>query len=81
MLINDKHRGSTVGFNKHMSIFIPHAHFTPLGIADKHNPYKKSRQIFVALFCVDVDSYCIKDWTNKWNKPEVTFLGSFELPS
>eukprot|EP00536_Pseudo-nitzschia_multiseries_P018732 jgi/Psemu1/57063/gm1.57063_g len=70
--------GNTILVDRRLYLFIPNLHFTPLGIADKASPWKKSHQIFNAPFVITHDSSCINDGTNKKaNEPPNTFPGSF----
>ena len=77
VLIKDSKRGNAILVDPRAALFVRDSHFTPLGIADKENPYKKSRQIFDASFRPSIHSFAINDWTNKVNEPPVTFPGSF----
>ena len=42
VLIKDSKRGNTILVNPRTALFVRDSRFTPLGIADKDNPYKKS---------------------------------------
>ena len=65
VLIKDFKRGNAILVDPRTALFVRDSHFTPLGIADKDNPYKKSRQIFDASFRPSIHSFAINDWMNK----------------
>eukprot|EP00536_Pseudo-nitzschia_multiseries_P000861 jgi/Psemu1/1987/gm1.1987_g len=79
VLVKDSRHGKIVLVDQCLYLFIPtNLHFTPLGIADKANNWKKSHQIIDASFqIIPNSSSCINNWTNKSNKLLVTFPGSF----
>eukprot|EP00536_Pseudo-nitzschia_multiseries_P015077 jgi/Psemu1/41190/gm1.41190_g len=75
VLVKDSRHGNTILVNGRLFLFIPNLYSTPLGIANKTYPWKKSRQIFEASFWITPNSSCINDWTNKSKEPPVTSLG------
>ncbi|KAG7373857.1 hypothetical protein IV203_012952 [Nitzschia inconspicua] len=77
VFVKDANRGFTLVVDDRLLPFIRDTHLTPIGIVDLDNPWKSERPVFDSTFRPEPWCFAINDWTDKCNKPDLQFPGSF----
>jgi hypothetical protein len=77
-LAKDFNKSYCLLFDTRMVHFTLNCHVTPQGLIGAQKPGKKPRPIFDSSFRPDPWCFAINDWTNKANKPPITFPSAWQ---